>query len=82
MTCRECNEFLIDYRSDNLTPDERASIEAHLAWCSPCVVFLSSYEETIRLAKGAFHHPDETISAVVPEELRQRILAARLRVQH
>jgi anti-sigma factor RsiW len=82
MTCRECNEFLMDYRSGDLTSDERAGVEAHLAWCSPCVVFLSSYEKTIRLAKGAFHHSDETLSAIVPEELVQAILAARLRVRH
>ncbi len=82
MTCRECNESLLHYRSGDLTPDEHARVEAHLAWCSPCLVFLSSYEETIRLAKGAFLHPDETLALIVSEELVQSILAARSRVQH
>ena len=80
MTCRECNAFLLDYCSGALAPEERTHFEAHLIWCSRCVVFLKTYEETIRLAKGAFSHPNETKPTVVPNKLVQAILAARARV--
>ena len=82
MTCREFNEFLIDYRSGGLTPEDCAHFEAHLAECSHCVMFLKSYEETIRLAKGTVQCPDEILPMDVPEELVQAILAVRLRVRH
>src|SRR5262245_45711268 len=60
VTCRQINHSLIDYRSSELLPEEQACFEAHLAWCLPCVVYLSSYETTLQLAKGAFGHPEET----------------------
>ena len=81
MTCREFNEFLIDYRSGDLTPGERTRFEAHLVRCSHCVASLRSYEETIRLAKSAFSHPDDVMTEDVPGELGQAILAARPRVR-
>ena len=81
MTCRELNERLIDYRSNDLPPDERARFEAHLIQCAPCVASLRSYEETIRLAKGAVSHPDEAMTEDIPHELVQTILATRPRVR-
>lgn len=81
MTCRELNDFLIDYRSGDLSPDEHARFEAHLAQCSHCVAYIRSYEETIRLGKGAFSHPDDTVPADVPNELVQALLAVRPRVR-
>ena len=69
ITCREFNGFLIDYRSGDLTLDERARFETHLAECSHCVAYLRSYEETIRLAKGAFSHLDDAMTEDVPDGL-------------
>ena len=81
MTCHKFNEFLFDYQADDLVPEKRARCEAHLVRCSPCVASLSSYELTIRLAKGAFSHPDHAGSKNVPDALVHVILAARLRMQ-
>ena len=81
MTCREVNEYILDYRSGHLSPEECACFEAHLARCSHCVASLRSYEETVRLAKGAFSHSNEAMPADVPDELVRAILAARPRVQ-
>ena len=77
MTCQELTEFIMDYRSGGLTREERAEFEAHLANCADCVRYLKSYEETIRLARGAVLNPDEPIPEDVPEELVRAILAAR-----
>ena len=81
MTCHEFNKFLSDYQADNLLPEQRARCEAHLACCSLCAASLNSYALTIRLAKGAFSHPDTAVSEEVPEALVHAILAARLRMQ-
>ncbi|MBI3246006.1 MAG: zf-HC2 domain-containing protein [Deltaproteobacteria bacterium] len=82
MTCRECNEFLLDYRSGDLAPKEHTCVEAHLAWCSRCVVFLRHYEETVRLVKAAFNHSNESRSAIIPESLVQTILAVARGMRH
>ena len=79
MTCRELTEFLIDYRSGGLTPEQRARFELHLADCAECVTYLRSYEGTIRLARGALGSPDDPLPSEVPEQLVQAILAARPR---
>jgi anti-sigma factor RsiW len=81
MTCRQINNCLIDYRSGELVPDEQACFEAHLAWCSPCVVYLSSYEAALQLAKEAFAHPEEAVTEDVSDALVQAILATRPRVR-
>jgi anti-sigma factor RsiW len=77
MTCRELIDFLMDYQADALPAAQRASFEAHLALCPPCVIYLRTYEETVKLGKGACENPDDAITDEVPEELVQAILAAR-----
>lgn len=79
ITCRECNDLLIDYRAGDLTAGEDACVAAHLLYCSPCVVSLKNYEETIRLARRAFNHPDDALPILVPNELVLAILAVHFR---
>ena len=82
MTCREVNEYILDYRSGHLSPEECACFEAHQARCPDCVEYLRSYEETIRLGKGDFSPPDDPAPADVLDELVRAILAARPRARH
>lgn len=77
MTCRQLTEFIIDYRSGTLAPEERAEFEAHLAECRDCVHYLRSYDDTVRLARATAEHPDDPVPADVPEDLVRAILAAR-----
>ncbi len=76
MPCREVIEFLADYLSDALPPEQRAAFDAHLQRCPECVAYLRSYEETIKVGKQACTGSDARSDAV-PEELVQAILAAR-----
>lgn len=78
MNCRELIEFLVDYRDGHLPPEQRAEFERHLAICGPCVTYLKTYEQTIRLAKCCCGE-DRPVPADVPEELVKAILAARRR---
>jgi anti-sigma factor RsiW len=77
MTCRQLTDFIIDYRSGALHPSVHAQFEAHLAECTDCGAYLKTYEDTIRLARGAFGVPDDPIPADVPQKLVHAILAAR-----
>ncbi len=77
MTCRDILEFLMQYLSGELTAEERAIFEEHLAICPPCVEYLKTYEETIKLGKAALSEPSESVCDEIPEELVQAILAAR-----
>ena len=77
MNCREFIEFLWKYLSEDLSADERIKFEAHLARCKPCVSYLKSYQETIKLGKIVFPRPDEPVPNEVPNELVQAILSSR-----
>jgi anti-sigma factor RsiW len=77
MTCREVIEFLMEYRSGTLPAEQRAAFDDHLETCPQCVAYLKSYDEAVRLGKGALRQLDEPVSDDVPEELVQAILAAR-----
>ena len=75
LTCRDLAEFVDDYRSGELPPDVRATVDEHLAECPDCVAYLRTYADTIRLARDAA----EPAPADVPERLVRAILAARRR---
>jgi anti-sigma factor RsiW len=82
MNCRTFIEFLMEYLSGELTLEERAIFDEHLAECPWCVAYLQNYHETIRLGKAAFAQDDELVPKEVPEELVRAILAARPRSAH
>jgi anti-sigma factor RsiW len=77
MTCREFIEFFWRYCSGELSAAERSRFDEHLAECPDCVAYLQSYEEAVRLGKGAFADTDAPVPAEVPEELVQAILNCR-----
>ena len=80
MNCREFIEFLHEYLFGNLSAEERAEFDKHLAECPWCVAYLDSYQRTIQLEQGAFSGPaDAPPPADAPEELIQAILRARSR---
>jgi anti-sigma factor RsiW len=75
MTCRELVEFLMAYLDQELPEEQRAEFERHLHACPPCVVYLETYEEAVRLGKDVHREPDALPEA--PEELVQAILRTR-----
>jgi anti-sigma factor RsiW len=77
LCCRDLVGFLDEYLAGGLEPERRATFEAHLAVCPPCVEYLKSYQATIRMGKAAFTDPDAPVPDSVPEELVQAILKAR-----
>lgn len=79
VTCREFADFMMDFQSGELPSDTHTHFEAHLQACENCRRYLNSYEQTVKLGKGAFDDLDAPLPAEVPESLVQAILAARRR---
>lgn len=77
ITCREFIEFLWQYLSDELSPEEREKFDDHLTRCAPCVRYLQSYQETVKIGKIALAPTAEPVPTEVPEELIQAILSSR-----
>jgi anti-sigma factor RsiW len=78
LSCRELIDFLAAYLDGELAPETRADFDRHLSLCKSCVDYLASYREAVRLGKRACE-PDAELSADVPSELIDAILASRPR---
>ena len=79
MNCREFVDFLMEYLDGNLAPGEKEVFEQHLADCPPCVVYVDTYRETVRLGADLLCEPEGAPPEDVPEALVTAILAARSR---
>ena len=76
MKCREFVEFVMEYLDGTLGEAEQRVFEEHVELCPPCVNYLTSYRETVRLGNSVCA-PDDELPTEVPEELVQAILSAR-----
>ena len=77
MNCREFVDFLMDYVEETLAADQRALFEMHLDQCPPCLTYLETYRETVRLGKQLCRDPEGPVPEEAPEDLVQAVLAAR-----
>jgi len=77
MTCREFVEFLMAYLDGELSEPERITFERHMQDCPPCVTYLDTYAETVRLGQTVCRDPDGPVPKEAPDALVQAILSAR-----
>jgi anti-sigma factor RsiW len=77
MTCREFLDFLMDYLEGDLPGVQRRTFESHMEACPPCVTYLDTYRETVRLGRELLCPADDGIPDEVPADLVEAILAAR-----
>jgi len=77
MTCREIVDFIMGYLNRELSEEEGSDFERHLAVCPPCVAYMKSYKEAVRLGKEALAPEEKPVPPEVPEELVQAILTAK-----
>jgi len=73
-SCREVTQLLIDYVDGTMAPDLRTELTAHMADCPPCLAFMRTYRETIRLA-------GELDCEGMPEAVRVRLESFLQRVR-
>jgi anti-sigma factor RsiW len=64
----------MSYQDDELSTEERAEFERHLAVCPPCQAYLATYDKTVELVGQC---GDDPAPEDVPESLIAAILAAR-----
>jgi len=77
LSCRELVEFLADYLAGRLPVDQAARFDRHLAGCPACATYARTYEDSVRLGRGAFLCPDDQVPGDVPEDLVRAILDVR-----
>lgn len=77
MSCGEFTAFLMGYLDGEVSAEERARFEEHLAECAACVAYLRTYRQAVALGKAALADPDDPRPADVPEELVRAIMLAR-----
>lgn len=77
ITCREFEDFLLDYLEGNLPRGQRRIFDLHLAICRECRDYLAAYKETMALGKRAFDDPEAALPENVPEDLVTAVLEAR-----
>lgn len=77
MKCRDFVEFLMAYLDGELPEEQRATFEEHMVECPPCVTYLDTYAETLRLGRTLCRDPEGPVPEDVPEGLVRAILAAR-----
>ncbi len=72
--CRELLDRLSDYLDGDLPAEVCAHVDAHLADCPPCRVFLESLRRTVRWI-------ETSAPARMPEDLRREVLEAMSRLE-
>lgn len=77
ITCREFEDFIMDYLDGSLPGAQKRIFEWHLRLCSECREYLAAYERTIAVGKTALGPADESVPADVPEDLVKAVLESR-----
>ena len=79
MTCREFAEFIADYLAGELSDAQIAVFERHMALCSDCVNFLTTYRQTVEIERQLFARAEQEVPETIPDDLVAAIIDARRR---
>lgn len=77
LTCKEFDDFMVDFFEHELPLRQKVSCWIHLKMCRDCSKFVRQYQQTIELGKQAFDDPDEPVPVSVPEDLINAALTYR-----
>lgn len=77
ITCKEFEDFVLDYLEDDLPAAQRSVFELHMRLCSECRVYLAAYRRAQELGDAALGPDEEAVPDDVPEDLVKAILDAR-----
>jgi anti-sigma factor RsiW len=64
--CREFVEFVMEYLEGTLGDGERLRVRGHIERVPPCVNYLASYRETVRLGNSVCA-PDDELPPTCPK---------------
>lgn len=77
VTCREFEDFILDYFEGNLSRRQRIVFGLHLLLCSECRTYLEAYGRATALSKAVFEDDAAAVPASVPDDLVKAVVAAR-----
>lgn len=77
VTCREFEDFVLDYLDGNLPASQRRVFDMHLRMCRECREYLAAYKRTMELSRMALDRPPTVVMDEVPEDLIKAVLDAR-----
>ena len=79
MNCKELAYMLADYFDGSMDPRLREELEAHLAMCEPCMVYLKTFRATCEETRKLREEIEYTIPPEVSERLGLFVRAAALK---
>ncbi len=79
MTCKEFEDFVLDYLDGELSVQQQAAFDLHLRLCRACRQYLRAYKHSIDLDRAVFSSADAPVPDDVPEDLIKAILKLRER---
>ncbi|GJM04650.1 MAG: hypothetical protein DHS20C09_06410 [marine bacterium B5-7] len=74
LTCRQVEEFLMDYLESRLGFWMTLQFRLHLFMCPNCSKYFQEYKNTIALEKRIFENPEDEAIGNVPDDILQAIL--------
>ena len=77
LTCKEFDDFMVDYLDGDLTAWQKFMCWLHVKMCRECAHFIQQYQKVIKLGRSAFDTPDDPVPDSVPEELIEAALTHR-----
>lgn len=75
--CKAIIDFLDRYVAGELDPEVAKVFERHCVDCPPCLDYLESYKQTIKLCKRAHSNSENPDCSEVPNELVEIICRSK-----
>ena len=77
ITCKEFEDFVLDYLDGELPLRQRSVFELHMRVCRECRDYLAAYQRATELGRAVVLSPHEPVPEDVPEDLIKAVLDAR-----
>jgi anti-sigma factor RsiW len=77
VTCEEVITFLLDYLTRELSSEEQAEFDRHLAICPSCKAYLETYKQAVRLGREALRDELGQVPPAFAAELVRALGRAR-----
>ncbi len=77
LTCKEFDDFMVDYLDGGLPVWQKYMWWLHVKMCRECANFIRQYRRVVALGQNAFDSPDSAVPDSVPEELVMAAMAHR-----
>ena len=77
LTCRQVEQFLLDYLEGQVSPWTWCKFRYHLFLCDDCRQYLRDYRTAMALGRRIFANPEDEAASKVPDEILAAILKVR-----